>query len=207
MNAALKVGILEYGVGNLSSVRSIFQKLGCRCRVARGIESLAECDVLVLPGVGAFPAAMSALERTGLAEFICSQATAGKPILGICLGMQLLAESSAECGNTDGLGLISGRVALIPDGRANIGWNDILVPEVDSFIQPHNGKSAFFNHSYHVEATSSIEIAVSSLDEGSPLVTAAIRKDNIFGFQFHPEKSQSVGEDILRTFLEEVRHA
>lgn len=193
------IGIIDYGVGNHASAWRAFHALEHRCRVSKDRELLSECDLLVLPGVGAFPVAMSALHEHGLVEYLRSQARMGKPIIGLCLGMQLLADSSLEHGLTAGLGIIPGQVVPLPLERWHIGWNSIEVVNGDALLAPSDGQSVYFNHSYVFEAPSEYQVCVSRL--GKPF-TVGVRRGNVVGLQFHPEKSQSTGRAMLKNVVE-----
>lgn len=197
--STLTIGIVDYGVGNLGSVHRALRNLGYRCRVSRQPEALDETDLLLLPGVGAFPAAMQALHDCDLVEYLQQQARQGRPIVGICLGMQLLADASTEYRLTAGLGLIPGEVTPLPNAQWHIGWNTIEVLNGDELLQPSDGQSFYFNHSFVFEAAHEYQIGAARLDR--PL-TAAVRRGNVVGLQFHPEKSQIAGRVLLRSVIE-----
>lgn len=197
--STLTIGIVDYGVGNFGSVQRALHNLGYRCRVSRSPVVLSETDLLLLPGVGAFPAAMQALHDCDLVEYLQQQGRQGRPIVGICLGMQLLADSSTEYRLTAGLGLIPGAVTPLPDGQWHIGWNTIEVLNRDELLQPSDGQSVYFNHSFVFEVAHEYQIGAARLDR--PL-TAAVRRGRVVGLQFHPEKSQIVGREILRNVIE-----
>ena len=147
MTSRRTIGIVDYGVGNHASVWRALHGLGYRCRVSADPEVLSATDLLVLPGVGAFAAAMDALHRHDLVEYLKLQAREGMPIVGLCLGMQLLADASVEHGVTAGLGLIPGQVLPFNQARWHIGWNTIEVVGDDPIFRPSDGKSMYFNHS------------------------------------------------------------
>ncbi len=195
----LTVGIVDYGVGNLASVYRALRSMGFRCRISREPEVLSGTDLLLLPGVGAFPAAMEALHRCDLVAYLQQQAREAQPIVGICLGMQLLADASTELGVTSGLGLIPGMVTELAGARWHIGWNSIEVLHRDALLQPSDGKSLYFNHSFIFEPPAEYRIGVARL--GRPF-TVAVRRENIVGLQFHPEKSQLAGRELLRNVIE-----
>ena len=195
----ITVGVVDYGVGNHASVRSCLLGLGFRCWVTSDPVQLASADLLLLPGVGAFPAAMEALARTGTDEFIIGQASRKQPILGICLGMQLLAQISHEHGETRGLGLIPGMVLpIVGQQRWHIGWNEIEVPRSDSLLGESAGQAFYFNHSFAYTGPQTYICAVAS--QGN-MLTAAIRRGQIMGLQFHPEKSQIAGQKLLHRVI------
>ena len=200
------VGIVDYGVGNLFSLASSFAAIGEQAVVSRDRAILSACDRLVLPGVGAFGDAARLLRDTGMADFVIGEAAAGKPILGICLGMQLLFERSLEYGDHRGLGLIPGTVRpiaeAIPAGLKipHIGWNALHFVRRDPlFRYVKEGDFVYFVHSFHATDCESATVAVT--EYGAPLV-AAVGHGNVLGCQFHPEKSGAVGLAILRAFAE-----
>lgn len=196
------VGIIDYGVGNLFSLRSSFGAIGEEAFVSGEPEQLAAADRLVLPGVGAFGDAANKLHQSGLDRFVREQAAAGKPLLGICLGMQLLFEKSFEYGEHEGLGLLKGRVipmeGRLPAGLKipHMGWNRLEVRS-GRLLQAMDGKYVYFVHSYFADGCDDSLAAVT--EYGVP-ITAAVERGNVFGCQFHPEKSGSVGLSILRAF-------
>lgn len=198
------IGIVDYGVGNHASVLRAFQSLNYRCRVSRDPNLLAECDVLVLPGVGAFPAAMSALSACELVGFLQGRARAGQPIIGLCLGMQLLADVSHEHGITAGLGLIPGEVVPLTNVTWHIGWNTIEVTNGDDLLAPSDRQSVYFNHSYVFRTPEEYQVCVSRLDRS---FTVGVRRGKVVGLQFHPEKSQSVGRAMLKNLVEGLTSA
>lgn len=196
---ARTVGIVDYGVGNHASVWRALHSLGFRCRVSRDPAVLSETDLLLLPGVGAFPAAMAALHRHELTEYLQEQGRLGKPFVGICLGMQLLADGSTEHGFTAGLGLIPGQVRALDQARWHIGWNSIEVVNGDPLLKPSDGQSVYFNHSYVFDAPAEYLTCVARLAEPFAI---GVRRDNLLGLQFHPEKSQTAGRQLLRNVVE-----
>ena len=199
----ITAGLVDYGAGNLASVARALTGLGYRCRASRDIETLGAADVLVLPGVGAFPAAMAALHRHRLVDFIQGQARCGQPIVGICLGMQLLAHGSSEQGLTTGLGLIPGQVQALQAARWHIGWNHVEVTTADPLLRPSDGQSMYFNHSFVFHAPPEYTVAVSRVDDAPDRAFAvAVRRHHIVGLQFHPEKSQAAGRALLKNVIE-----
>lgn len=192
------IGIIDYGLGNLASVKNSLKKIGYRVKVSNELDVLNKVDMLILPGVGAYPKAMRLLGEYGLINFIKSKAKNNLPILGICLGMQLLAESSTEQGNTAGLGLISGKVTSFKDSRTHVGWNAISILKDDSMMKEFDSQFMYFNHSYYLSSSKDMIIANSIHEETFP---AIIKKDNIIGVQFHPEKSQKIGFDFLKFII------
>ena len=197
------IGIIDYGVGNLFSLCSSCKAIGEEAFVSGDASQLAKADRLILPGVGAFEDAARKLNDSGMAEFVRQQA-AGKPLLGICLGMQLLFEKSYEYGCHQGLGLLKGQVVPM-EGKlpANLkiphmGWNALEV-KGGTLLEGLNGQYVYFVHSFFAE---NCEDSLSAVTEYGIPITAAVEKGNIFGCQFHPEKSGNVGLSILRKFAE-----
>ena len=203
------VAIVDYGVGNLFSLRCSFAAIGRQAVVTGDPATLAAADRLVLPGVGAFGDAAAALRQSGLDRAVLAHAEKGKPLLGICLGMQLLLEKSFEYGEHRGLGLIPGAVEpirpVIPAGYKvpHIGWNALELTgpgrACGLFRYTKPGDCVYFVHSYW--ANSPAPSVLATAEYGAPL-TAAVGRDNVLGVQFHPEKSGAVGLDILRAFCE-----
>ena len=198
MSTKLTVGIVDYGVGNLASVWRALHQLGYRARISNDPAVLSATDLLLLPGVGAYPAAMDALNAQGLTQYLREQARSGRPIVGICLGMQLLSDSSTEFRLTAGLGLIPGLVVPLPDAGWHIGWNTIEVVNDDALLAPSNGQSFYFNHSYVFEAPPVYQASVARLQSPFPI---AVHNQNVLGLQFHPEKSQDAGRRLLRNVI------
>lgn len=196
------VGIIDYGVGNLFSLGSSFRAIGEEAFVSTDPEALARADRLVLPGVGAFADAAEKLRSTGLDGFVRTQAEAGKPLLGICLGMQLLFEKSQEYGEHPGLGLLRGQVVpmegCLPAGLKipHMGWNRLEV-RGGELLREADGAYVYFVHSFFADGCGDSLAAVT--EYGIP-ITAAVEKGSIFGCQFHPEKSGNAGLSILRRF-------
>ena len=198
------IGIINYGLGNLFSLRSSFEAIGEDVIVTGDPKEMNACDRLILPGVGAFRDAADLLSKTGLDEVIKKEAASGKPILGICLGMQLLLEISYEYGEWNGLGLIPGAIRPIKERIGEdllipqIGWNALkLYHDHPLFADTAEGDYVYFVHSYYADA--SPEHVIATTEYGAEL-TAAVAKDNVIGCQFHPEKSGPVGLKILRRF-------
>ena len=203
------IAIVDYGVGNLFSLRCSLHALGVDAVVSGDAQEIVKADRVILPGVGAFQDAAQKLRNSGLDRVIIGLAGDGKPLLGICLGMQMLFEKSYEFGEYDGLGLIEGSVRPIADvipkdlKIPQIGWNALdFKKESDLFRNIKNGDYVYFVHSYY--AADCADAVIATCDYGAPL-TAAVQKGNVYGCQFHPEKSGDVGLAILRAFCEEVR--
>jgi len=198
------VGIIDYGVGNLFSLCSSFKAIGQEAFVSGDPAELAKADRLVLPGVGAFEDAAKKLRSSGLDGFVRQQAAEGKPLLGICLGMQLLFEKSYEYGEHEGLGLLKGSVVPM-EGKLpadlkipHMGWNDLNVKR-GRLLANMDGQYVYFVHSFFADGC---EDSLSAVTEYGISITAAVEKGNLFGCQFHPEKSGNAGLGILRAFCE-----
>ena len=201
------VAIVDYGVGNLFSLSSSFAAIGIDVTVTSDPAVLRKAERIVLPGVGAFGDAARKLRESGLGEVVVEEARAGKPLLGICLGMQLLFEKSYEYGEHEGLGLIKGEIRPIRDvipeelKIPHIGWNALHFGKKKSplFRYLNEGDHVYFVHSFY--GANCDESVIATTEYGAEL-TAAVASGNVFGCQFHPEKSGKVGLDILRAFCE-----
>jgi glutamine amidotransferase len=202
------IGIIDYGMGNLKSVTNAFRSLGCESFIASAPNELDRADRVVLPGVGAFEGAIEALRRQGWVKKIKSEIDSGKPFLGICLGMQLLFETSEENGAHRGLEILPGKVTRIPEKQGDeaikiphIGWNRLdFHKKSDIFDESRDADRdtyVYFVHSYHVETDP--EYVSASTFYGTDL-TAAVERDNVYAVQFHPEKSGTQGIEMLRKF-------
>lgn len=200
------IAIVDYGVGNLFSLKSSLEAIGADAVVTDDKNVIGNAEKIILPGVGAFADAAKKLEESGLGEKIVSEAKKGKPVMGICLGMQLLLEKSYEKGQSKGLGLIPGEIRYIGDiipknlQIPHIGWNSLKFTGKKSSIFKYinEGDYVYFVHSYHAQSCPNV-IAVSGYGEN---LVAAVGKDNVYGCQFHPEKSGEVGLKILKAFCE-----
>ena len=194
------IAIIDYGAGNLFSVKNALDFLGFENKVTSSADYLKAADRLILPGVGAFPDAMRMLSESGLIDVI-KEETEKKPLLGICLGMQMLFEKGYEFGETDGLGFIEGSVKLMtPKDLAipHIGWNSLEFNEPSKLLEGvKNGEYVYFVHSYAAECPS--EFVAAYCDYGMK-VPALVQNGNVYGAQFHPEKSGETGLNILRSF-------
>ena len=198
------IGMIDYGVGNLFSLCSSCKAIGQEAFVSGDASELAKADRLILPGVGAFEDAAKKLRSTGMADFVRQQAVAGKPLLGICLGMQLLFERSYEYGCHEGLGLLKGQVVpmegkLAPELKIpHMGWNALEV-KGGKLLAGMDGQYVYFVHSFFAE---NCDDSLSAVTQYGIPITAAVEQGNIYGCQFHPEKSGNVGLNILRKFAE-----
>jgi imidazole glycerol-phosphate synthase subunit HisH len=194
--------IVDYGVGNLRSVYMAFKRLGCEAHIATSADEIRQASSLVLPGVGAFGDAMGSLQALGMVDELCSAIHSGIPFLGICLGLQLLFEISDELGEHPGLGVLAGRVRRFSPGLKvpQMGWNQVKQVQPSPLWQDVADQSyAYFVHSYYVAPEDS-SIIIGSTDYGGAYASA-VAQDNLYAIQFHPEKSQDVGETILRNFM------
>lgn len=194
-----KVCILDYGVGNHESIKSTIKSLGFNCFVSNKFADLKRSNLIILPGVGAFPIAMKNLTKNHLKEKLVALSESNHPILGICLGMQLLATSSDENGSTKGLNLIPGTVEAIPNNSYHIGWNDIKF-NIKNFIGPKK-YSVYFNHSFIFRTPEEYILCTSMI---SKRIVAGVKIRNTIGLQFHPEKSQEAGKEILGLIIKSL---
>ena len=200
------VAIIDYGVGNLFSLRSSFAAIGAEAEVTSDPETIRRADRVILPGVGAFGDAADKLRETGLDKAVQEEAARGKPLMGICLGMQLLFERSVEYGEHKGLGLLKGEIRPIAERIPadlkipQMGWNALkIVRESPLFKYTKDGEYVYFVHSYSaVDCEGSL---LASTEYGADL-TACVGKGNVFGCQFHPEKSGETGLRMLKAFCE-----
>ena len=201
------IAIIDYGVGNLFSLKSSFAAIGVDVVVTSDPLEIAAAERIILPGVGAFEDAAAKLRKSGLDKVIYTEVEKGKPLLGICLGMQMLFERSYEYGEHEGLGLIPGAVrpikGVVPEELKipHIGWNPLHMstPKDDLFKYIDNGDCVYFVHSYY--AADCDDYVIATAEYGKEL-TAAVRNKNVWGAQFHPEKSGKVGLMILKAFCE-----
>lgn len=204
-----KVAIVDYNIGNLFSVRRACDKIGLNAFITSKKKEIEDADALILPGVGAFGVAMSNLKKNGLIDSIYKFADSGKHIMGVCLGMQLLMDKSEEFGAQQGLGLISGSCKIFPSSKMKvpqITWNNIYAPnnsqhfsDASPLSSLNNNVFMYFVHSFYVipEEKNNI-LSLTKIDNFE--YCSSVIKDNIYGFQFHPEKSGQVGLDIYNNF-------
>lgn len=199
------IAIIDYDAGNLKSVEKALQYLGEECIVTRDKEKLLKADKIILPGVGAFGDAMEKLHKFGLVDVIHKLVKENKPFLGICLGLQLMFESSEEGPGVKGLGLLLGKIVKFPEKEGfkipHMGWNSIDVKEGSRLFKGvSNNSYVYFVHSYYLQAENENDVAATT--EYITHVHASVEHDNIFACQFHPEKSGDVGLRILKNFCE-----
>ena len=201
------IAIIDYGVGNLFSLSSSLSYLGLEASVTSDPEAIKKADRLILPGVGAFADAKRKLDSTGLCDIVKEEAKSGKPLLGICLGMQLLFDRSLEFGECEGLRLIPGTVAPIkeditcPVKIPHMGWNSLdVVKDSTIFRYTPPGEYVYYVHSFYAKDCGKSIIATS--DYGGIKITGAVQSQNVFGTQFHPEKSGDAGLRMLKAFCE-----
>lgn len=202
----MKVGIVSYGMGNLGSVRRAFEDLGAAVTLAEHPAALFEVERIVLPGVGAFGECMTRLRGAGFVDPLQRLVQEGRPLLGICVGMQMLAEVGEEYGDHEGLGVIGGRVRRLDAlgctlRLPHVGWNELSFDAADPlFAHLPQRSDAYFVHSFAFDPGSTR--GVTARTDYSVPVVAAVRQGNVFGTQFHPEKSSKAGRQLLRNFLE-----
>jgi len=203
------ITIIDYEMGNLRSVEKAFEKLGFDARVSNNPDDLLTTDKIVLPGVGAFKDCIDNLRGGGFVEPLLQHVEAGKPLLGICVGMQMLFDESEEFGHHQGLGLIPGRVVRFPAGMKeggeylkvpHMGWNNISMKKASPiFSGIKDGSFVYFVHSYYCAAEDADDVAA-SCRYGDIEFCASVWRDNIMATQFHPEKSQDIGLNIFKNF-------
>lgn len=197
------IAIIDYGAGNLFSVKNALDFLQKESTITEDVQEIRKADAMILPGVGAFPDAMRMLKEKGLDKVICEEAQR-KPLLGICLGMQMLFETSYEFKETKGLGLLEGSVVPIDGGGLKIphmGWNNLTILNPCKMTEGLKEDSyVYFVHSYYLKAGR--EEDVTATTEYSALIHASVEHDNVFACQFHPEKSSEIGLKILKNFVE-----
>lgn len=199
----MTIAVLNYGMGNLTSATMALEHVGARVEVTSDHERVRAAEAVVLPGVGAFPKAMEAIRRLGLDELVHERRDAGVPILGICLGMQLLFDFSEELGGADGMGLVRGSVeSLHADGLKvpQIGWNEVVWDEKKQLSRGLGSKSAMYHVHSFAPVPADREVIAGTATYGSEFVSA-IEDGNLFGVQFHPEKSSSSGLLLLSNFV------
>ena len=199
--------IIDYGMGNLKSVYNALKKIECECIISSDVEEIRKADGLILPGVGAFQDCMDNLTKANLPEIIREEVAKGTPLLGICLGMQVLFERGFEGEERDGLGLLQGEIRKMVDPKVkipHIGWNNLEKNREDDLLNGLKDDAfVYYVHSYRVEGYRDEDL-VGYSTYGDLKIPGLFRKDNIMGAQFHPEKSGEIGLEILRNFKELV---
>ena len=191
----IRVGILDYGVGNIASLKGVLQKLGFQVRIGNTAESLSSVEAIFLPGVGYFPYAMRNLRSLKMDSFLRNRFDAQDVnVIGICLGMQILFEYSEE-GDCAGLGIINGQVKRFESNECHVGWN-IATASSDDFVSGEAGY--YFNHSYYVDCATDVTVATACYQFDFPVI---VRKSRFYGVQFHPEKSQDNGLELINTLV------
>lgn len=195
------IAIIDYGMGNLHSVSKAVERLGYEFVISANADEILAADAAILPGVGAFGDAMEQLNETGLADVVKRFVATGKPLLGICLGMQLLFQSSEEHGFNEGLGLIEGQVVRFQGDFKipHMGWNRIEFKQASPVFNGLEEGYVYFVHSFHAKLPHSENL--SAVTDYYGTVTAIVNKDNVYGMQFHPEKSGELGMKLLQNFL------
>lgn len=197
--------IIDYGMGNLKSVYNALIEIGCECKISSDIEEIKKADGLILPGVGAFKDCMDNLNKANLVEVIREEAASGKPLLGICLGMQVLFEKGYEVEERDGLGLLKGEIVKMEDPAVkipHIGWNNLEKNRGDELTEGLKEDAfVYYVHSYYAQGYNNEDL-VGFSSYGKMKIPGLVRKDNVMGAQFHPEKSGEIGLTILRNFKE-----
>lgn len=204
------IAVIDYDAGNIKSVEKALIYLGEEVKITREKEEILSADGVILPGVGAFGDAMEKLYAYGLVEVIREVVSRKIPFLGICLGLQLMFESSEETPGVEGLHLLDGRIRRIPSAPGlkipHIGWNDLTFPNTGRLFQGIEERAyVYFVHSYYLEAAD--PAIVTATTEYGTLIHASVEKDNIFACQFHPEKSSRTGLKILQNFVEITKNA
>jgi imidazole glycerol-phosphate synthase subunit HisH len=202
-----KIAVVDYGMGNIWSVRNALAEIGASSLVASKPQELKQASKIILPGVGAFEDAMKLLRDSGLQEALNDRVTGGIPVLGVCLGMQLMCKSSEEGGQHEGLGWVDAKVKPMPQKQGlkipHMGWNSVEINRDHKLVEDvQSGTDFYFVHSYHVECGDSKDVLATAC-HGIEF-TSMFARGNLFASQFHPEKSQLGGLCILRNFVEKI---
>lgn len=203
----LTIGIVDYGLGNHASITQSLRLLGLRVRVSSDPAVLDQTNLLILPGVGAFPSAMKALSERSLVNYLQARAREQKPLIGICLGMQLLASSSTEITYSTGLNLIPGEVLPLYNKKWHIAWNTLECMDQKSFLHSSDGQAFYFNHSYHYHGPPEYQIGITRHPDYPQPFASVISRGNVVGVQFHPEKSQAAGRELLKNLIADLTNA
>lgn len=207
-----RIAIIDYGLGNLLSIKRAIERFTTNVSIIDDASELFSYDAAILPGVGAFKDGMLGLERRGFIDAIKQYATLEKPLLGICLGMQLLFDSSEEFGFCSGLNLIEGQVSKIPANNVNqttlriphVGWSPVISKANSFFSNVPSNMEYYFCHSYAANPARN-NCTIAKYEYGGHMITAAVNSNNIYGFQFHPEKSGNAGLILIEKFLQHTR--
>ena len=209
MNNLINIKIIDYGMGNIQSVKNAFELLDCNVQIIDNPDEIKNADGIILPGVGAFGNAIKNLEEKKIINPLKDAVLDQKiPLLGICLGMQLLADSSEERGSNKGLSFISGDIRKIPEIKGyrlpHVGWNDVSIKKEDHLFKNITDKSSFyFVHSYRFECDEDYVVATTDYGQN---INAVVQKDHIFGVQFHPERSQKKGFHLINNFIDFIKY-
>ncbi len=202
----MQITIIDYGVGNLKSISNTFNRLNETVMISRDPEQILASDLVILPGVGAFQAAMSKLRSLQLESVIQDYVASQKPLLGICVGMQILLTQGFEIEECSGLNFVEGTVEKIPTSEKlpHIGWNQLLFSQTNTWATEHlTHADVYFVHSYYCKM--SPQFVVAYTEYGGVMIPAIIAKENIYATQFHPEKSGPVGQQFLKNFLQHIK--
>lgn len=202
------IGIIDYGAGNIQSVKKAFEHIGCDCFVTNKHDEIMKADGAVLPGVGSFGDTVDSLNKFGIGDTAVEYIKSGKPFFGICLGLQLLFPGSEESPGAKGLGVFDGSITRIPNGEGlkipHMGWNSLDITKQGRLFKGIDGSPyVYFVHSYYLDAADKQIVAAQT--KYGVTIDAAIEQNNVFATQFHPEKSGEVGLQILRNFADIVR--
>ncbi len=190
------IGIIDYGIGNITSLTNLISLLKLDCVVTKNVSILKRCKVIIMPGVGTFQTAIKSIRINAIDKFLIEHQKE-KKIIGICLGMQLLTERSQENGHHNGIGLLNGEIVKFNSGKTHIGWNKLEIKDKSSFLSEFAGEYFYFNHSFILQNSSNM-VAESLFTEKFDSIVLSNR---IIGLQFHPEKSQSKGKELFKRLL------
>lgn len=197
----ISVAIVDYDIGNHNSLLYTLKSLEFDVKISKDIEILYNSDILILPGVGAFPKAMDLLKLNNLSNFLTEWSSKNKPIIGICLGMQLLCRKSYEYKDSEGLGIIDGEIVALSNNQCHIGWNSVNNVQKSDFLFS-KGHDFYFNHSYKFIGDESFVIGSTEFNDEN--IAAIIKNKNTIGVQFHPEKSQEAGKILLSFIIKKL---
>lgn len=197
----IDVTIVDYDLGNQDSLFYTLKSLEFRVKISKEVEVLSKSDILILPGVGSFPEAIKQLKNNNLSEFLIQWSSKNKPILGICLGMQLLCSKSYEYQESNGLGIINGEIVALNKASCHIGWNNVCQVEKSDFLYSKLD-DFYFNHSFKFKGNKNLIIGNTSFNDEN--IPAIVKKNNVVGIQFHPEKSQEAGKKLLLFIIKKL---